>query len=72
MYLVILPVLGFGIWQLRSVGKVSPRELVSMVTFLGGALALSAGAVLVRYWYGLVPEGEELKTLVSQFEQTAP
>jgi hypothetical protein len=50
-----------------------PRiELVSMMTFLGGALALSAGAVLARYWYGLVPEGEKLKALVSQFEQTAP
>lgn len=69
MYLVVLPVLGLAIWQLHAVGKVSGRELVSMVTFLGSALALSGGAVLARYWLSLVPKGQKLKGLLSQIGQ---
>jgi hypothetical protein len=69
MYLITLPVLAFAIWQLHTVGKVSSRELVSMVTFLGSALTVSAGAVLFRYRFGLRPEGHKLKVLLSQFEQ---
>ena len=69
LYVITLPVLAFAIWQLHSVGKVSSRELVSLVTFLGSALALSAGAVLARYRFGLVPEGRKLKALLNQFEQ---
>ena len=71
MYLIALPVLAFSIWQLHSVGKVSSRELISMVTFLGGALALSAGAVLAKYWFSLVPKARKLKALLSQLRELA-
>ena len=71
MYLIALPVLAVCMWQLHSVGKVSSRELISMGTFLGGALAVSAGAVLARYWFSLVPKRQKLKVLLSQFEQVA-
>ena len=69
MYLITIPVLAFSIWQLHSVGKVSSRELTSMVSFLGGALALSAGAVLAKYWLSLAPEANKLIGLTRQFEQ---
>jgi hypothetical protein len=69
MYVIFLPVLAFSIWQLHSVGKVSSRELMSMATFFGAVLALSAGAVLARYRFGLVPEREKLKALLSQCDQ---
>ena len=69
MYVIVLPVLGFSIWQLHSVGKIAPREAVSMVAFLGGALVLSAGAVLARYWIGLVPEGRRLEALLAQCDE---
>lgn len=69
MYLIVLPILAASIWQLESAGKVSPRELTSMVVFLGGALTLSAGAVLAKYWLSLLPRARKLRTLLSQFEQ---
>ena len=69
MYLVALPVLAFSIWQLYAVGKVSSRELGSMITFLGSALFLSAAAVFARYRFWVAPEGEKLTRLFSQFEQ---
>jgi hypothetical protein len=71
MYLIALPIMAFSIWQLHSVGKVSSRELISMVTFLGGALALSACALLAKYRFSLVPKGQKLKALLSQFRQVA-
>ena len=66
MYLIVVPVLGFGMWQLVNVGKVSSRELVSMVIFLGGALAISALAVFARYRLRLLPEGEKIEDLLRQ------
>jgi len=68
MYLIALPVLAFSIWQLYAVGKVSSRELTSMVTFLGSALLLSAAAVFARYRFWVASEGEKLTRLLNQFE----
>jgi hypothetical protein len=70
MYLIAIPVLALCIWQLYSVGKISSRELISMVSFLGGALALSGGVVFAKYWLGLVPAGKKLNALLSQFEES--
>jgi hypothetical protein len=69
MYLVALPLLALSIRQLHLAGKVSGHELVSMVAFLGGALALSAGALLAKYWLSLVPQERKLKGLLIQFQQ---
>ncbi|MBC8096208.1 MAG: hypothetical protein H7Y43_10375 [Akkermansiaceae bacterium] len=71
MYVIALPVLALSIGQLHSAGKVPSRELISMVTFLGGALALSAGAVAAKYWFSLVPKARMLKALLSQFREPA-
>ena len=69
MYGIALPVLALCMWQLHSVSKISVRELVSMIAFLGSALAVSGGAVLANYWFKLVPRGQKLKALLKQFEQ---
>jgi hypothetical protein len=68
MYVIFLPVLAIAIWQLHSVGKISSRELISMITFFVAALAVGVGAVLARYRFSLVPEGLKLTTLLSQFQ----
>jgi hypothetical protein len=69
MYLIALPVLALCMWQLHSVGKISSRELSSMAAFLGVALALSAGSVLLKYRFSILPKRKKLKALLSQLNQ---
>jgi MFS family permease len=71
MYVVFVPILCGSVWQIHAAGKVTSRELPSMVAFFGVALTISAAAVLAKYWLRLVPENVRLSAVLSQMGDDA-
>ncbi len=67
MYLVFLPALALAMRQLHSVGKITPRETLSMALFLGAALTISACVVAFRYYFRLVPRKRHLDFILNQY-----
>ncbi len=56
--------------QLVGTGKMAPHEMQSAALVLGGALALSACWMGVKYITQLAPERRHLDALVAQYEAT--
>lgn len=54
--------------QLVSVGKMAPHEMRSAAIVLGGALALGACWMGVKYLTQLAPERRQLDALIAQYE----
>ena len=67
--LVFAPLLLVLLGQLVAVGKMAPHEMGSAAFVLGGALALSALWMGVKYATQLAPERRHLDTLIAQYEQ---
>ena len=57
--------------QLVAVGKMQAHEMQSAAVVLGGALALSALWMIVRYATQLEPERRHLEALIQQYEAAA-
>lgn len=66
--IVFAPLLFVLLGQLVVVGKMAPREMESAAIVLGGALALSAVWMGVKYAAQLAPERRHLDTLIAQYE----
>ncbi|MEZ5961157.1 MAG: hypothetical protein R3C30_12120 [Hyphomonadaceae bacterium] len=54
--------------QIVATGKMAPHEMQSAAIVLGGALALSAGWMSVKYFTKLAPERRHLDALIAQYE----
>lgn len=65
------PVLAVLLNQLVATGKMAPHEMQSAAFVLGGALALSAGWMVVKYVTQLAPERRHLEALIRQYETVA-
>lgn len=65
------PVLAVLLNQLVATGKMAPHEMQSAAIVLGGALALSAGWMVVKYVIQLAPERRHLEALIRQYETAA-
>lgn len=55
--------------QLVATGKMAPHEMQSAAVVLGGALTLSAGWMVVKYFIQLAPERRHLDALIGQYEK---
>ncbi len=66
--LLFAPLLYVLLNQLVSVGKMAPHEMQSAGLVLGGALALSALWMAVKFVTQLVPERRQLDSLIGQYE----
>ncbi|MBN8608424.1 MAG: hypothetical protein J0L81_16020 [Caulobacterales bacterium] len=66
--LVFAPLLFVLLGQLVAVGKMAPYEMGSAAFVLGGALALSALWMGVKYATQLAPERRHLDALIAQYE----
>lgn len=67
--LVFAPMLVVLLNQLVETGKMAPHEMQSATIVLGGALALSAGWMIVKYITQLAPERRHLDALIAQYEK---
>lgn len=67
--LVFAPLLFVLLGQLVAVGKMAPHEMGSAAFVLGGALAMSALWMGVKYATQLAPERRHLDTLIAQYEE---
>jgi hypothetical protein len=65
----MIPVLAVTMWQLRETGKVSPRELTSMLVLFGGVLLVSGAGVAARYFGRVLPQQQQLNALVAELNQ---
>lgn len=65
------PLLWVLLNQIVATGKMAPHEMQSAVIVLGGALALSAGWMCVKYLTQLAPERRHLDALIAQYEVTS-
>ena len=65
---VFAPLLFVLLNQIVATGKMAPHEMQSAAIVLGGALALSAGWMCVKYLTQLAPERRHLDALISQYE----
>lgn len=68
---VFAPLLFVLLGQLVAVDKMAPHEMQSAAIVLGGALALSAGWMIVKYAVQLAPERRHLEALIAQYEAAA-
>lgn len=66
--IVFAPLLFVLLNQLVDTGKMAPHEMQSAAIVLGGALALSAGWMSVKYLTQLAPERRHLDALIAQYE----
>ena len=66
--IVFAPLLFVLLNQLVATGKMAPHEMQSAAIVLGGALALSAGWMCVKYITQLAPERRHLDALIAQYE----
>ena len=66
---IMIPVLALCMWQLQTVGKVSPQELKSMAALLGGALLLSGAGIASRYFRRILPEQRQLRSLLEELSE---
>jgi hypothetical protein len=66
--LVSAPLLYATLAQLERSGKMAPHEQLSAAVVLGGALAASFVFVLVRYFTQVIPERDQLASLVRQYQ----
>lgn len=66
LYMIFIPVLCVVIQQLHAAGKVSGRELTSMIVAFGVALLAGGIAVLVRFFAGLRPQERQLRGLIDE------
>ncbi len=66
--LAFAPLLIMLLNQLVAVGKMAPHEMQSAALVLGGALALSAVWMVVKYLVQLTPERRHLDALIAQYE----
>jgi len=68
--LAFAPLLFVLLNQLVATGKMAPHEMQSAALVLGGALALSACWMSVKYLTQLAPERRHLDALIAQYEET--
>jgi hypothetical protein len=66
---IMIPLLAVSLWQLRTTGKASPRELTSMVVFFGGALLVAGSAIAARYFASLCPQQRQLASALDELNQ---
>ena len=66
--IVFAPLLFVLLNQIVATGKMAPHEMQSAAFVLGGALALSAGWMSVKYFTQLAPERRHLDALIAQYE----
>lgn len=66
--LVFAPLLFVLLNQLVATGKMAPHEMQSAAFVLGGALALGACWMIVKYLTQLAPERRHLNALIAQYE----
>jgi hypothetical protein len=66
--LIFGPLLLVLLNQIVATGKMAPHEMQSAAIVLGGALALSAGWMIVKYITQLAPERRHLDALIAQYE----
>jgi hypothetical protein len=66
--LVFAPLFFVLLNQLVDTGKMAPHEMQSAALVLGGALALSASWMSVKYLTQLAPERRHLDALIAQYE----
>jgi hypothetical protein len=71
LFAITTPILALSILQLTLAGKVSPRELPSMVAFFGTALLVGALLILTRYFGRVLPEARRLKALLGELAEEA-
>lgn len=67
--LIFAPLLLVLLNQIVATGKMAPHEMQSAAIVLGGALALSAGWMIVKYITQLAPERRHLDALIAQYEK---
>jgi hypothetical protein len=69
--ILFAPFLFVVLGQLVAVGQMQPDEMQSAAVMLGGALALSALWMIVKYATQLEPERRHLEALLKQYEAAA-
>lgn len=71
LFAIMIPVLAVSAWQLQVAGKVSSRELTSMLTLFGVVLLASGAGIAARYFGRLLPQQKQLEELLRQLNQGA-
>jgi hypothetical protein len=71
LYLIVIPILAVTLRQLRQVGKISDRELTSMIALFGIALLAVAVGIALRYFAALRPQERKLDTLLAELTRTS-
>lgn len=71
LFAIMTPFLAFSVQQLTLAGKVSSRELPSMVALFGAALLFGLLLILARYFGRVLPEARRLKALLSELAEEA-
>ena len=69
LFVVMIPFLALSMWQLRTTGKVSPRELESMAIFFGATLLICGGGLAARYFGRLRPQQRQLNDLLAELNE---
>ncbi|HYD87659.1 MAG TPA: hypothetical protein VEA80_09305 [Vitreimonas sp.] len=69
--IVFAPLLFVLLGQLVAVGKMAPHEMQSAGVVLGGALALGALWMAIKFLTQLAPERRHLDALIAQYESAA-
>jgi len=66
LYAIMIPLLAVAMRQLYTVGKVSERELISMVIFFGAVLLLGGAGIAARYFARVLPQKKQLDALLTE------
>ena len=71
LFVIVIPVLAVSVQQLHAAGKVSSRELTSMVIFFGAVLLFSGVGIAARYFGRVLAEGRKLNALLAELKDEA-
>jgi len=66
LYVIMIPLLGFAMRQLHTIGKVSERELTSMAIFFGALFLVGGIVIAARYFVRLQPQQKRLNALLAE------
>lgn len=66
LFAIMIPLLAISMRQLHAAGKVSDRELTSIVLFFGTILLASGAGIAARYFGRLLPQQKQLDALLEE------
>jgi hypothetical protein len=70
LFVILIPLTVVAVGQLEAAGKISPRELRSMVVFFGSVFLASGAGIAIWYFGRLAPRRRTLETLVGELNES--